>query len=297
MVMLSPPNQGSELAQKLKDVKLYKALYGEAGQEIGTDRESLPQQLGPVPLEIGVIAGDRSNKMAVVFDGGGRFANWAVDVNAQHNKTYLVFDVVDPKEQTGCKAFDLDVLQRASQPEWWPERVTLGRDAPSMEVLEENYNPLMKPGTPKKHGGGFYEPKVKCGVTVHDETGEPAKWIRIKDAAGNPVSLHELPGRKWKRIVVGLHYVYFKGSNEFGVVKKLEYVQLAEDDEGGSNNPDMFDDLQYLEDDQDAELPAAAPAAADPLDAGVDEAAAAPEAHAAVEEPPKKRAKKGKKSF
>ncbi len=60
VVMLAPPNQGSELAQRLKSYWLYRLATGPAGQQLGTDRSSLPKQLGPADFDLGVIAGDRS---------------------------------------------------------------------------------------------------------------------------------------------------------------------------------------------------------------------------------------------
>ena len=60
VVMLAPPNQGSDLAQKLKRYRLYRRATGPAGQQLGTDSASLPRQLGPADFELGIIAGDRS---------------------------------------------------------------------------------------------------------------------------------------------------------------------------------------------------------------------------------------------
>ncbi len=62
IVMLAPPNQGSELADKLSSWWLYRRINGPAGLELGTDPASTPQRLGPLPprIEVGVIAGSRS---------------------------------------------------------------------------------------------------------------------------------------------------------------------------------------------------------------------------------------------
>ncbi|MGE0086474.1 MAG: esterase/lipase family protein [Desulfococcaceae bacterium] len=60
IVMLSPPNKGSELADYLKGLRFYKWLNGPAGQELGTDPRSVPNMLKPVNAEIGVITGNRS---------------------------------------------------------------------------------------------------------------------------------------------------------------------------------------------------------------------------------------------
>lgn len=60
IVMLSPPNQGSEVVDKLKNFSAFKWLYGPAGQELGTELQSTPNRLKPVRADIGVIAGAKS---------------------------------------------------------------------------------------------------------------------------------------------------------------------------------------------------------------------------------------------
>jgi triacylglycerol lipase len=60
VVMLAPPNQGSELADKFKGNFLFKCFTGSAGQQLGTNASSLPARLGPADFELGIIAGDVS---------------------------------------------------------------------------------------------------------------------------------------------------------------------------------------------------------------------------------------------
>lgn len=60
VVMLAPPNQGSEVVDKLGGWFLFKWLNGPAGGELGTGTNSVPNRLGPVNYPVGVIAGDRS---------------------------------------------------------------------------------------------------------------------------------------------------------------------------------------------------------------------------------------------
>lgn len=57
VVMLGPPNQGSEVIDKTKNWPGTKIFSGEAGLQLGTDPDSIPAQLAPVDFELGVIAG------------------------------------------------------------------------------------------------------------------------------------------------------------------------------------------------------------------------------------------------
>jgi pimeloyl-ACP methyl ester carboxylesterase len=59
VVMLSPPNGGSEVADRLVDWPAYRWLNGPAGQQLITGPRGLPQRLGPVDFPLGVITGDR----------------------------------------------------------------------------------------------------------------------------------------------------------------------------------------------------------------------------------------------
>lgn len=58
IVMLAPPNQGSELAEWLRQFRLYRWLLGPAGQQLGIGKGSVPLAMIPVAAQIGVIAGD-----------------------------------------------------------------------------------------------------------------------------------------------------------------------------------------------------------------------------------------------
>lgn len=60
VVMLAPPNQGSEVVDTIGHWALFGAINGPAGRELGTGEEGISARLPAVNFPLGIIAGDRS---------------------------------------------------------------------------------------------------------------------------------------------------------------------------------------------------------------------------------------------
>ncbi|MGH8476199.1 MAG: esterase/lipase family protein [Methylococcales bacterium] len=61
IVMLSPPNQGSEVVDRLRNFRPFGWILGPAVLELGTEPHSLPKRLGRISQETGIIAGNVSS--------------------------------------------------------------------------------------------------------------------------------------------------------------------------------------------------------------------------------------------
>jgi len=60
VVMLGPPNKGSEVVDKLRNFPGFHFINGDAGLELGTGESSVPNRLGAANFDLGIIAGTRS---------------------------------------------------------------------------------------------------------------------------------------------------------------------------------------------------------------------------------------------
>lgn len=103
VVMLAPPNQGSELADRLKPNWFYRRVNGPAGQQLGV--ADLPAALGSWPANagpLGIIAGNRSLNplFSAAFPGpndgkvsvaGARLAGMSDFLVVPHSHTWLAW--------------------------------------------------------------------------------------------------------------------------------------------------------------------------------------------------------------
>jgi pimeloyl-ACP methyl ester carboxylesterase len=60
VVMLGTPNAGSEIADFLKNVWLYKKFYGPAGQQLITKQDDFAHLFAAIDYPLGILAGSRS---------------------------------------------------------------------------------------------------------------------------------------------------------------------------------------------------------------------------------------------
>lgn len=98
VVMLAPPSRGSELADRLRDWRVYRRLLGPAGQQLGTGDDSVPLALPPLPFACGVIAGRRTwipgARRLFGGDGDGRVS--VARARADGMADFLVVDRAHP---------------------------------------------------------------------------------------------------------------------------------------------------------------------------------------------------------
>lgn len=80
VVMLAPPNRGSEVIDALGGYRIFEAIMGPASLQLSTSENSLPNRIGPIDCEVGVIAGNIShNPLSSFFFRGENDGKVTVD--------------------------------------------------------------------------------------------------------------------------------------------------------------------------------------------------------------------------
>ncbi|MBO9716965.1 MAG: hypothetical protein J7507_09170 [Pseudoxanthomonas sp.] len=97
VVMLGPPNQGSEVADALVGTALYDHFNGPAGAQLVTGADGIAARLGPVDFPLGVIAGNEATAIDSLLatripgENDGKVAVGRARVDGMHD--FLVLPV------------------------------------------------------------------------------------------------------------------------------------------------------------------------------------------------------------
>jgi pimeloyl-ACP methyl ester carboxylesterase len=65
IVMLAPPNQGADMAERLQRDPLFRTVFGSSGQQLGGQWEQLAKRLAVPPCPFGIIAGGEGDSQGV----------------------------------------------------------------------------------------------------------------------------------------------------------------------------------------------------------------------------------------
>lgn len=108
VVMLGPPNKGSEVVDTLGEFPGFNLVNGPAGFQLGTGEMSVPNTLGPVDFSLGVIAGNRTiNFILSTMLPGSDDGKVSVErTKVEGMKDHLVMPVTHPFMMKNRKVID-----------------------------------------------------------------------------------------------------------------------------------------------------------------------------------------------
>ena len=95
VVMLGPPNKGSEIIDRLRRIPGFRLITGPTVTELGTGDDGISSKLGPIHFELGVIAGSTNiNPLNYLFRSGPNDSVVTVEsTRVEGMKAHLVLPV------------------------------------------------------------------------------------------------------------------------------------------------------------------------------------------------------------
>lgn len=98
VVMLSPPNKGSEVVDTLGGLWLFKAINGPAGLQLSTRNDSLPNSLGKPGFELGIITGNKTINfiLSTMIEGDDDGKVSVESAKLEGMKDFLVIEATHP---------------------------------------------------------------------------------------------------------------------------------------------------------------------------------------------------------
>ncbi|MBL4819999.1 MAG: alpha/beta hydrolase [Gammaproteobacteria bacterium] len=95
VVMLGPPNHGSEVVDTLRGIPGFALLNGPSGGQLGTGNGSMPRFLGAVGFELGVIAGNQfvNPLFAIIVPGPNDGAVSVASTRVEGMRQHLILPV------------------------------------------------------------------------------------------------------------------------------------------------------------------------------------------------------------
>jgi hypothetical protein len=177
-----------------------------------------------------VCSADTGNSKVYIqlgTDSGGSIPPFGLALPDSDNSTpKLILSISDTAEYESLSLkFRDDAIQTAfdNRGKWWNYPV-------SMSQLTDGYYNILPEGRPKKDGNGTWDPQIKLKLPMTDAGELDTKQCDIRNADGSPVSIYDLPGRKWDKLIMKLTSVYFLSKYSWGFSKSLFKLILAPDD-------------------------------------------------------------------
>lgn len=98
VVMLSPPNKGSEVVDTLGGLWLFRVINGPAGLQLSTSSESLPNTLGKAGFELGIITGNKTINLilSTMIEGDNDGKVSVESAKLEGMKDFLVIEATHP---------------------------------------------------------------------------------------------------------------------------------------------------------------------------------------------------------
>lgn len=175
-----------------------------------------------VPVQL-----ENNRPIFVQFSGGGSIpVAFGVDRKEGEEKATVTFEVASEEDHGELERLTNELRDVVAQkwPTWFPDA-----KAPDPARLYDLCNPMVGERKKKKNGDGVYPGMSKASFDMRDMVDGKCKIVNAESK--EKVSLEDLPGMKWKVIIVEFKFAYILSTKSYGMTRRLRYISCEERDD------------------------------------------------------------------
>lgn len=176
-----------------------------------------------VPLQL-----ENNRPIFVQFGGGGSIPTaFGVERKEGEEKATVTFEIGCENECAELERLTTEFkdVVAGKWAKWFPDT-----KCPSPALLADLCNPMVSERKKKQRGEGLYPGMSKASFNMRDLTDGKCQMIHSEN--GEKLTLEDLPGMKWKVVIVEFKFAYILSSKSYGITRRLRYISCeAKDDE------------------------------------------------------------------
>jgi hypothetical protein len=170
---------------------------------------------------------ENTRPIFVQLEGGGSIpVAFGVDRKEGEEKTTVTFEIGSDEDHKELERLTSELRDLVCNKwgGWFPDT-----KAPAPALLADLCNPMVGERKKKRTGDGMYPGMTKASFDMRDLQDGKCKIINADTK--ERICLEDLPGMKWKVVIVEFKFVYILSSKSYGMTRRLRYISCEERDD------------------------------------------------------------------
>ena len=175
-----------------------------------------------VPLSM-----EDTRPILVQLGGGGAIPSaFGVDRKEGEEKATVTFEIGSDEDHEHLGRLTAEFRDTVCKQwgTWFPDT-----KVPASALLADLCNPLVGERKKKRTGDGVYPGMSKA--SLNNKELNDGTCVLLNADTKEKMSLEELPGMRWKQIIVEFKFIYILSSKSYGLTRRLRYLSCEESDD------------------------------------------------------------------
>jgi hypothetical protein len=163
----------------------------------------------------------------VQLGGGGAIPSaFGVDRKEGEEKATVTFEIGSDEDHEHLERLTTEFRDTVCKQwgTWFPDT-----KVPASALLADLCNPLVGERKKKRTGDGVYPGMSKASLQNKELI--DGTCVLVNADTKQKISLEELPGKRWKQIILEFKFIYILSSKSYGLTRRLRYLSCEDADD------------------------------------------------------------------